>query len=194
MSKHIDFDEFVDFFNCRELTETSVSLAQKINAHILQCEECKRMYNATRAFYDVAFNDSLDSDLFNPIENIRLLIKFKVKENVKIMIDHMSNMLYRYDYPIPLGAREIDAAHNIDFSTVIDEDNGLNTVRIDNNMCKIEIDKEDWGNVAPIIFVKDITDEIVFSGVMEEDEDVYYINIPITAEGYSVYVSAEGCK
>lgn len=194
MHKHIDFEEFVDYLNCRELSETSVKFAHKINSHILQCKECMRMYNAILAFYDVAFNHSLDSGLFNSIENFKMLIKFKIEQNVNIVLDYVANMVYQYNYPMFIGTRGTDFSQGIDHSTVVDEDNGLNTVSIDNNICKIEIDKDDCGCIAPVIFIKDKKDEIVYAGVMKEKDDVFYITIPVSSQEYSVYISTEGCK
>lgn len=54
MDKHIEFDDTVDYVNCRELSK-NVILTQQVNSHILKCDECKRVYNAILAFYDFAF-------------------------------------------------------------------------------------------------------------------------------------------
>lgn len=192
MDRHLDFDDIVDYINCRELSEKTIILAQQVNSHILKCDECRRMYNATLAFYDFAFDNSLGENLFGSFENIKMLVKFKVSEKINIILDRLSKMVYQYDYPIPVGARAIGSSQNATCNKLVDEDNGLNTIVINNDMCKIEIDKEDWGETAPIVFVKDAKDQVIFSGVMNTDTDVYFVNVPVKPEEYAVYIASEG--
>lgn len=192
MDRHLEFEEIVSYIKCRDLSDESVRLAQRINPHILQCKECKRMYDAILEFYEVAFNDSLDTNFFDNVENIKTLVKFKVEEKVNIVLDYMTNMLYRYEYPMALGARGDSKEASKLRSEIVDEDNGLNTIVINNGMCEVSIDREDCGNMAPIILVMNKDGELVFSGVMKENEDVFYASMPLVSDEYRVFVSIEG--
>lgn len=192
MSRHLEFEEIVSYIKCRDLSDENVRLAQRINSHILQCEECKRMYDATLGFYDVVFNDSLDTNLFDNVENIKTLVKFKVEEKVNIVLDYMTNMLYKYEYPVALGVRGDGKEASKLRSEVVDEDNALNSIVLNNGLCEVSIDKEDCGDMAPILFVINKDGELVFSGVMKENEDVFYASMPLVSDEYRVYVSIEG--
>ena len=192
MEKHIDFEEIVEYLTCRELTTDSVKMAQKINAHILECNQCRKMYNAIHDFYDLAFNNSLDTNLFNPVDNIKLLIKFKIENKINLMLDRLANGIYRYDYPIYVGLRDTNSDNKKSHAMVVDEENSLNVVKVDDESCIIEVDKEEWGTDTPVIFVTNNNGEIVFSGIMSEREEVFYISVPVMQTEYNVFIATEG--
>lgn len=188
MEKHIDFEDAVEYITCREINADSIKLAQKINAHILECKQCRKMYNTILEFYDLACNNSCDRNLFDSVKNIRMLIKFKIDEKINILIDHMAESLYRYDYPILIGARGADADNCKSHNVVVDENNGLNIVSIADEFCIIDVDKDECGINIPTILVTNNDGNIIFSGVMTEQDEVFRIKVPLKQSEYNVYI------
>lgn len=192
MEKHIDFEDAVKYITCREINADSIKMAQKINAHILECKQCRKMYNTILEFYNLGRNNSFDRDLFDSVKNLRMLIKFKIDEKINILIDHVADSLYYYDYPVLIGTRGTDSDNCKSHNVVVDENNSLNIVKIDDEFCIIDIDKDECEINTPIILITNNNGTIIFSGIMIEQDEVFRIKVPLRQSEYNVYIVTKG--
>ena len=51
-TEHLTVEEMIDFVSINKLDEKSVSLAAKVNAHMMQCSECRKTVAAYQTVYD----------------------------------------------------------------------------------------------------------------------------------------------
>ncbi|MGN0114784.1 MAG: hypothetical protein ACI396_05615 [Acutalibacteraceae bacterium] len=50
--KHLTVEEIMDFVSFDKLDEKTVSLAKKVNSHIMNCAECRKKVAAFQEVYD----------------------------------------------------------------------------------------------------------------------------------------------
>ena len=50
--KHLTVDEMIDFVSFNKLDSESLALASKVNAHIFECDICRKKVKAFQIVYD----------------------------------------------------------------------------------------------------------------------------------------------
>lgn len=50
--KHLSIEDIIEFVSAERLDDTFLELAEKVNGHIRECEECLELVSAIQAIYD----------------------------------------------------------------------------------------------------------------------------------------------
>lgn len=63
--EHLTIEEIIDFVSFNKLNDESISLAKKVNLHILKCDECREKVAAYQTICDQFVNIGRNDDLTN---------------------------------------------------------------------------------------------------------------------------------
>lgn len=77
--KHLTVDEMIDFVSFNKLDSESLALASKVNAHIFECEICRKKVEAFQIIYDELVKMGRNEEFRSVINN--KLSDFKEKKN-----------------------------------------------------------------------------------------------------------------
>ena len=61
--KHLMVDEIIDFVSFHKLDDESLALATKVNAHIFECNTCRKKVEAFQLIYDELIRMGRKDDL-----------------------------------------------------------------------------------------------------------------------------------
>lgn len=98
---HIDFENIVNMLFSEEYNEEFVKLGNKINSHILKCEECRRKYKSVKKVYDSIQKIKLENinlekylcSLYTSNLNIGIPIEHVIDEFVEKMTKYGKRIL-----------------------------------------------------------------------------------------------------
>lgn len=192
MGKHIEFDDMVKYINCSRLDADSIKLAQRVNSHLLVCDECKKQFDILNRFQEAVYGAVDVEEYFKESKNWKTLITFEIEKNVRLIVDRVKQSLYYYDYPIPVGVRGDGQAEKSNVSVVVDEENSLNTIKIVDNECIIELDCDEWGEKSPVICIADDEGKIICIEEMNKCGDIYFFRKVLSNAKYKVYIEPKG--
>ncbi len=67
--KHLTVDEMIDFVSINKLDTESLSLAKRVNSHIMKCEECRTKLSAFQTLYDKMLSSEKETELENSAQD-----------------------------------------------------------------------------------------------------------------------------
>lgn len=67
--KHLTVEEMIDFVSFNKLDNEFLSLASKVNTHILRCDECREKVTAFQMVYDELVKMGRKGDFSNTVLN-----------------------------------------------------------------------------------------------------------------------------
>lgn len=84
--KHLTIDEMIDFVSFNKLDSESLALASKVNAHIFECDICRKKVEAFQIIYDELVKMGKKNE-FRSIVNNKLSGLNEKKNQTKKQID-----------------------------------------------------------------------------------------------------------
>lgn len=181
--EHLELDDIIEYIYADTMDSSTALLAQRVNAHIMRCDKCKRIYNLVNSLYDYT-HESGTGDIKELWKN---LVTFKVEEGARLVLNYLSNNLLNYYYPMVLGARGTNTSVE-DTSMIVDEDNELNSIRIDSGIMEFSIDADEYENDVSMVAVVDEEGNIQCIEQLELVEHCYVARLNIDNGTYTIFI------
>lgn len=212
MGKHIDFDDIVKVIYSDTIDEEMNILMAKVNAHIIQCQECRRVYDTILAIHDEVDAISLRMTTADRVrlKVIRALIGLErympeTSAKIKDWIDNFKHFSLQFSvrvksrselyigsnpegadflHPVAIGYRA-NKEKEANKTILIDDENELNQIKVDTSgKLTIQIDRELCEAGKLILLLNDETESSYIETLKLLNEDA------VAAEFESVEV---GC-
>ena len=185
MEEHLYFDEIVDYIYCDTLTLQMAVLAQKVNAHILRCDECKRLYGLIRKLHSM-INKRSNIECIN--NSWKELVTFQMEDKVKLVVDYIKKSFYYFDYPMDMANRGNNDGRGRNQSVLVDEDDSRNVIRCDNGNIDVFLNADEWGQKPLFLGLVDVEGRILQIEKMELKDNVYMAKLLVEDGTYSILI------
>ena len=207
MGNHLEFDEIVDYIWCEEMNPSTLVLAQRVNSHIAECEECRAQYNLLLDIYqsiqevqDVkdlceeqrsiisallkqkhASSGEIKERWLRRLGMFAMSFSLKIENGEKLILSHLVNYNtcadYSFGYPVALGVRSNAQVANNKKNILIDDENELNQIRSENDVITIQLDASEWEGREPDLLVMNGNGVIEVLDTFERKGDCFIVQI-----------------
>ena len=194
--EHLTFDEIVKAVFADENTPDNMRLIARMNAHVIQCKECNKVYNAVYDIYELGFEQGLEvveqrlkeaESSFsqrNVLTDQDLLssIVLSIKKGTKLVLDSIKNNIgidYFFSYPMALATR--GGNQKMETNKLIDDENLDNQIVLNDGKLSLYLCREDFSvrGINSLYMECREGNRILFSGPMEVYENTFQKSVDV---------------
>lgn len=190
MTEHPDFDDIVDAIYADEMTPDNMRLIHRVQAHVMKCETCRQTYETILAIKEWQEGEHSEVEpatisLSGLLKNAVVNLSVSISDGCRLSLERLQQMVSAYEYsfehPVAIAARS--GAGEEDLSSLVDEENDYNRLKVDKNQLTISLDAEDWSEGIPVLIVTDAEGHVCCCDEMKPVDGRYRLVVPIQADG-----------